>query len=152
MSLVLLVLLCMSWGGAGAATGTRLKIPKLGINAGVVKVGLTDTSELAVGGSTSAVYTWRRGDPPCDPMGTTVYAGHAWRSGNGVADNWGKLKRGDVIKVAGCRFRVTKKRYRSGTASISHLYRVDGPPRIALVGCKADDYSKRVIVIAKMLK
>ena len=34
---------------------------------------------LAVGSRLNgAVYTWSKGDPPCDPNGSTVYAGHAW--------------------------------------------------------------------------
>ena len=100
----------------------------------------------------STVYTWKHGDPPCDPTGTTVYAGHAWRDGDGVADRWGELRRGDIIRVAGCRFKVTKRQYWSAKRKIGHLYRVDGPPRIVLIGCKPDDYSKRTMVFAKLIE
>lgn len=30
-----------------------------------------------------------------------------------------------------------------------HLFTVGGPPRIVLIGCKADDYARRTVVFAK---
>lgn len=135
---------------ADAASG-RLVIPKTDTNAKIVKVPVKD-GQLKVGKRLQGtVYTWKKGDPPCDPMGTTVYAGHAWRGGDGVADRWGRLRKGDIIRVAGCRFKVTKRRYWSKDRKIDHLFRVDGPPRIVLIACKDDDYSKRTMVFAKMI-
>ncbi len=136
-------------GAAGAASG-RIEAPVIGMDAPIVKVGLKNGG-LAIGGNVHAVYTWRHGDSPCDPLGTTVYAGHAWRSGDGVADRWGSLKKGSLIKVSGCKFRVTKRAYWSAKRSIKPLFRVDGPPRIVLIGCKPDDYSKRTMVFARMI-
>ena len=108
---------------------------------------------LAVGSRLNGtVYTWSKGDPPCDPTGSTVYAGHAWRAGNGVADRWGAAAAGgpDQGRPAAA-FEVTRREFwpakrRMGVA----LLRV-GPPRIVLVGCKADDYSKRTVVFARKL-
>lgn len=136
-------------GAAGAAPG-RLDIPKIGVHARVVEVGLTDTGSLAIGERVrGTVYTWRKADPPCDPTGTTVYAGHAWRAGNGVADRWGSLRRGDRIHVSGCAFQVTRTELWSAKRSMRHLFTVGGPPRIVLIGCKPDDYSRRVVVFAE---
>ena len=84
-------------------------------------------------------------------IGSTVYAGHAWRAGNGVADRWGSLRRGDVIKVAGCRFEVTGREYWPASRRMGSLYSVAGPARIVLVGCKADDYSRRTVVFARKI-
>lgn len=139
-------------GAAGAAPG-RLDIPKLGVQAHIVQVGLTSSGSLAIGGRLrGTVYTWREGDPPCDATGTTVYAGHAWRAGNGVADRWGSLRRGDLIHVSGCTFRVTRKELWWADRSMRKLFDVGGSPRIVLIGCKADDYAKRVVVFAEKVR
>ena len=136
-------------GASGAAPG-RLDIPSLDVRAHVVEVGLTSTGSLAVGDRLrGTVYTWRAGDPPCDRTGTTVYAGHAWRAGNGVADRWGSLRRGDVIRAGGCTFTVTRREYWAADRSMRHLFTVGGAPRIVLIGCKADDYARRVVVFAE---
>jgi sortase (surface protein transpeptidase) len=137
-------------GAADAAAG-RLIIPKTHTNAAIIKVPVAK-GQLQMGNRLQGtVYTWNHGDPPCDPLGTTVYAGHAWRAGNGVADHWGGLKKGNLIKVGGCTFKVTSKQYWSAKRSVSPLFRVDGPPRVVLITCKADDYAKRTIVFARMV-
>lgn len=141
-----------SQGSADAASG-RIKAPSIGMNVPIVKVGVKNGG-LAIGNSVHVVYAWKYGDPPCDPFGTTIYAGHAWKSGDGVADKWGKLTRGRIITVAGCRFKVTKREYWSEKKVKKHMTRLqrpDGPPRIVLIGCKADDYSKRTMVFARLI-
>lgn len=144
------VLLVLTGQGAASAAPGRLDIPKLGVSAQIIKVGLTSSGSLAVGNRLrGTVYTWRHGDPPCDATGTTVYAGHAWRAGNGVADRWGSLRRGDRIRVAGCTFKVTRREFWSANRSMRPLFTVGGPPRIVLIGCKADDYAKRTVVFAR---
>ncbi len=148
------VMLCASvlvGQGAAHAGPDRLSVARTSTDAVVVKVAKRSNT-LAVGHRLSgAVYTWALGDPPCDPTGSTVYAGHAWRAGNGVADRWGQLRRGDVIKVAGCKFKVVRREFWSAKRRMGSLYSVSGPPRIVLVGCKADDYSKRTVVFAKKM-
>lgn len=139
--------LVMGAGPADAAAG-RVKAPSIGMNAPIVKVPVKD-GRLQVGDNLHVVYTPRKGDPPCDQSGSTLYAGHAWQDGNGVADKWGKLRRGKIIYVRGCKFRVTKREFWSEKRSIAPLSRPDGPPRIVLYGCKADDYSKATVVFAR---
>ncbi|WP_139227736.1 class F sortase [Nocardioides alpinus] len=152
-----LVVLCASvpmsvgQGAAHAAAPDRLQIARTGTDAAVIKVPARNDT-LAVGSRLNgAVYTWAQGDPPCDPTGSTVYAGHAWRAGNGVADRWGQLRRGDVVRVAGCRFKVTAREFWPAKRRMGSLYSVSGPARIVLVGCKADDYSKRTVVFARKI-
>ena len=138
---------------ASAASG-RIKAIDIGMNAPVKKVGMKNGG-LAIGRNLHTVYTWKHGDPPCDPTGTTVYAGHAWRKGDGVADKWGKLRRGNVIKVSGCKFKVRKVEYWSAKKAEKakwSLNRVDGAPRIVLIGCKPDDYGKRTMVFASLIE
>ena len=150
LAAVFVVLLVLTGQGAANAAPGRLDIPKLGVSAQIIKVGLTSGGSLAVGNRLrGTVYTWRHGDPPCDATGTTVYAGHAWRAGNGVADRWGSLRRGDRIRVAGCTFQVTRREFWSATRSMRSLFTVGGPPRIVLIGCKADDYARRTVVFAR---
>ncbi|GAA5119682.1 hypothetical protein GCM10023339_33840 [Alloalcanivorax gelatiniphagus] len=137
--------------GAAHAAPDRLRVASIGTDAVVIEVPARNDT-LAVGSQLrGAVYTWSKGDPPCDPTGSTVYAGHAWRAGNGVADRWGQLRRGDVITVAGCRFEVTKREFWPASRPMGSLYTVSGPPRVVLVGCKADDYSKRTVVFARKI-
>ncbi|WP_210443281.1 class F sortase [Nocardioides sp. SYSU D00065] len=135
--------------GAAHAAPDRLRIARTGTDAVVIKVPARNDT-LAVGGQLrGAVYTWSQGDPPCDPTGSTLYAGHAWRAGNGVADRWGQLRRGDLVRVGGCRFEVTRREFWPARRPMGSLYSVAGPARIVLVACKADDYSKRTVVFAR---
>lgn len=137
--------------GVAFAAPDRLQVSRTGTNATVIKVPARNDT-LSVGSRLNgAVYTWSQGDPPCDPTGSTVYAGHAWRAGNGVADRWGQLRRGDVIRVGGCRFEVTRREFWPAKRRMGSLYSVSGPARIVLVGCKADDYSKRTVVFARKI-
>ena len=145
------------FAGQGAANaGTdRMKSETIGMNAPVKKVDSKDDGSLAIGKNPHSIYTWKHGDPPGDSSGSTVYAGHAWKKGNGVADDWGKFRPHDIIRVSGCKFEVTKKvEYWSIAKTkkkMKRLYRVDGPPLIYLVGCKPDNYSKRTIVTARLV-
>lgn len=137
--------------GAAHAAPDRLRIARTSTDAAIIKVPARRNT-LEIGSQLrGAVYTWSKGDPPCDPTGSTVYAGHAWRAGNGVADRWGQLRRGDRITVAGCRFEVTRREFWPAGRRMGSIYSVSGPPRIVLVGCKADDYSKRTVVFARKL-
>lgn len=137
--------------GAASAAPDRLRIARTGTDAVVVKVPVRRDT-LDVGWRLrGTVYTWAKGDPPCDPSGSTVYAGHAWRAGHGVADRWGRLRRGDKIRVAGCRFQVVRREFWGAHRKMGSLYSVTGPPRIVLVACKADDYSKRTVIFARKL-
>lgn len=146
------IFLTITGQGAVSAAPGRLDIPKIGVHAQILEVGLTATGSLAVGERLQrTVYTWRHGDPPCDTTGTTVYAGHAWRAGNGVADRWGSLRRGDRIRVSGCVFRVTRREFWSADRSMRHLFTVGGPPQVVLISCKADDYAQRAVVFAKKM-
>jgi hypothetical protein len=148
---IVLVAAVLTGQGAAHAAPDRLRIARTGTDAVVIKVPVRNDT-LAVGGRLrGAVYTWSKGDPPCDPTGSTVYAGHAWRTGNGVADRWGTLRRGDVVTVGGCRFEVTRREFWSAKRKMGSLYSVAGPARIVLVACKADDYSRRTVVFARKI-
>lgn len=151
LMMVFVVFLSLGAQGTADASAGRLIIPKTNTNATIIKVPVVK-GQLRMGHRLQgAVYTWNHGDPPCDPLGTTVYTGHAWRAGKGVADKWGSLKKGNLINVSGCTFKVTSRQYRSAKRSIRPLFRVDGPPRIVLITCKANNYSKRTLVFARLV-
>jgi hypothetical protein len=152
LTLVVACATVLAGQGAAQAAPDRLRIDRTGTDAAIIKVAAR-SGTLAVGSRLGdAVYTWSKGDPPCDPTGSTLYAGHAWRAGNGVADRWGQLRRGDVVRVAGCRFAVTKREFWPASRPMGSLYSVAGPARIVLVGCKADDYSRRTVVFARKVE
>ena len=46
---------------------------------------------------------------------------------------------------------MTRREFWAAKRRMGSLYSVSGPPRIVLVGCKADDYSKRTVVFARKL-
>lgn len=151
LTLVVMCAVVLAGQGAAHTAPDRLRIARTGTDAVIVKVPARGDT-LAVGSRLrGTVYTWAKGDPPCDPTGSTVYAGHAWRAGNGVADQWGRLRRGDRISVAGCRFEVVRREYWPAKRRIGSLYSVSGPARIVLIGCKPDDYSRRTVVFARMI-
>ena len=79
---------CAAVGGdehARAALLGRLWIPAIGVNAGIIPVGVTRSGQLAVGRSVREVYRWRDGVLP-GQAGSAVLAGHTWSQGPGVFD------------------------------------------------------------------
>lgn len=154
---VALVVMCFAVIlGQGAATAApdrdRLRIDETSTNAKVVRVAAR-AGTLAIGSQlTGTVYTWDRGDPPCDPTGSTVYAGHAWRDGPGTGDRWADLRPGDTIRLDRCSFTVTRREFWSARRPIGRLFSVAGPGRIVLIGCKVGDYSKRTMVFARLTR
>ena len=71
-----------------AALG-RLSIPAIGVDAGIIPVGVTRAGHLAIGRSVRDVYRWRSGVLP-GQQGSAVLAGHTWSQGHGVFDDLGQ--------------------------------------------------------------
>ena len=80
-----------------AALG-RLSIPAIGVNAGIIPVGVTRNGHLAIGRSVRDVYRWKHGVLP-GQQGSAVLAGHTWSKGPGVFDKLGRLRPGNVVVV-----------------------------------------------------
>lgn len=136
---------------AAVAAPERLFIPKIGVNAPILRVPVVD-GKLAIGNDPRVTYTPRRGDPLCDPLGTTIIAGHTYRAGDGVADNWRTLKKGDRLTAGGCQFVVEYKVLKPGNVRIKHLMRYDGPPTLWLIGCNPDNYGFRYLIKLRKLR
>ncbi|HYH72793.1 MAG TPA: class F sortase [Nocardioides sp.] len=141
---------------ATAALG-RLSIPAIGVNAGIIAVGVTRSGHLAIGGSVRDVYRWRSGVLP-GQQGSAVLAGHTWSKGPGVFDNLGRLRPGNLVVIGKNRFQVTRVRRVTGmsTREVSQLFSDRGKARLVLITCGDRNnltgvYRTRIIVNAKLL-
>lgn len=133
----------------------RLRIPALGVNAGVIPVGVTRSGELAIGTSVTNVYRWGRGVRP-GQRGSAVLAGHTWSRGDGVFDRLGALRRGARVLVGVHVFRVTRvRKVRSLSRSeVQGLYSDRGRSRLVLITCGDRNnttgvYRSRILVYAE---
>lgn len=141
---------------APAALG-RLAIPAIGVNAGIVPVGVTRAGRLAIGGSVRDVYRWRDGVIP-GQRGSAVLAGHTWSEGPGVFDDLGALEVGHRVVVGRNRFEVTQvRRVRAMSPhEVSQLFSDRGEARLVLITCgdrnnRTGVYRTRIIVNATLL-
>lgn len=135
--------------------GRRLVIPSLGVNAGIIPVGVDRRGQLTVGTSVSSVYRWRYGVQAGQP-GSAVLAGHTWSKGDGVFDQLGRLRAGDRVSVGTAAFVVTRTRRVTTLppAEVRDLFSDRGPPRLVLITCGNRNnttgiYRSRIIVDAR---
>jgi LPXTG-site transpeptidase (sortase) family protein len=141
---------------ASAAMLGRLSVPAIGVDAGIIPVGVTDRGELAIGRSVRDVYRWRDGVVP-GQTGSAVLAGHTWSKGPGVFDRLGRLEVGDRVAVGRNRFEVTRVRRVThlSRSEVAALFSDRGPARLVLITCGDRDnttgvYRTRIIVDARM--
>lgn len=146
--------------GASATreAGMRLLIPAIGVDAGILRVGVTSSGQLAIGRSVRDVYRWRHGVVP-GRRGSAVLAGHTWSKGPGVFDRLGQLRPGNRIRVGRARFRVTRVRKvrRMSHEEVSSLFSDMGRPRLVLITCGDRNnltgvYRTRIIVNARKIR
>ncbi len=142
---------------ASAAAIGRLWIPAIGVNAGVIPVGVTRSGQLDIGRSVRDVYRWRSGVLP-GRSGSAVLAGHTWSKGPGVFDRLGRLEPGDRVHVGSSRFEVRRvRRVRDmSRRAVAALFSDRGRPRLVLITCGDRNdltgvYRTRIIVNARLL-
>ncbi|GAB3017290.1 hypothetical protein GCM10011376_02520 [Nocardioides flavus (ex Wang et al. 2016)] len=140
-----------------AALG-RLSIPAIGVNAGIIPVGVTKAGHLAIGRSVRDVYRWKHGVLP-GQQGSAVLAGHTWSKGPGVFDNLGRLRPGNIVVVGENRFEVTRVRKVTGMSrqAVAGLFSDRGKPRLVLITCGDRNdltgvYRTRIIVNARLVR
>ena len=140
-----------------AALLGRLSIPAIGVDAGIIPVGVTRAGHLAIGTSVRDVYRWRAGVLP-GQQGSAVLAGHTWSKGPGVFDRLGALEVGDRVVVRRNRFLVTRvRRVREMSRSeVAALFSDRGKARLVLITCGDRNnltgvYRSRIIVSARLL-
>lgn len=135
----------------------RLSIPAIGVDAGIIPVGVTRAGHLAIGRSVRDVYRWRDGVVP-GQRGSAVLAGHTWSRGAGVFDDLGRLRPGNRVVVGRNRFEVTRVRRVTGMTrdAVAALFSDRGSPRLVLITCGDRNdttgvYRTRIIVNARLL-
>ena len=135
----------------------RLSIPAIGVQAGIIPVGVTERGELDIGRSVRDVYRWRDGVVP-GQAGSAVLAGHTWSKGRGVFDRLGRLEVGDRVAVGRNRFEVTRVRRvtKLSRSEVAALFSDRGKARLVLITCGDRNtttgvYRSRIIVHARML-
>lgn len=140
-----------------AAALGRLSIPAIGVNAGIIPVGVTTAGQLAIGGSVRDVYRWREGVLP-GQLGSAVLAGHTWSRGPGVFDDLGALRPGNRVVIGKNTFEVTRVRRvtRMSSQEVAALFSDRGKARLVLITCgdrnnRTGVYRTRIIVNAAWL-
>jgi LPXTG-site transpeptidase (sortase) family protein len=141
---------------------SRLKIPKIKIDAKVEHMGLTPDGVMDVPDGPVDVAWFNLGPRPGD-VGSAVIAGHygTWENGEGsVFDNLNKLKPGDKIYVEdekgmGITFLVNKVVIYGQNDNASTIFRSsDGKAHLNLITCEGDwnkdqkTYSGRLVVFS----
>lgn len=140
---------------------TRIKIPKINLDAEIEYVGLTSSGEMATPESTRNVGWYEQGVRPGEE-GSAVIAGHyGWGDGEASAfDELHKLRVGDRFTIeddAGgiITFVVrANRRYDPGDDASDVFTSTDGGAHLNLITCEGDwdpvskSYSKRLVVFA----
>ena len=144
-------------GRTSVAMLGRISIRAIGVEAGIIPVGVTRLGRLAIGDSVRDVYRWRDDVRP-GQRGSAVLAGHTWSKGPGVFDNLGHLKVGHRVVVGTYRFAVTRVRRVTdmSPAEVSRLFSDRGRARLVLITCGDRNdltgvYRTRIIVNASLL-
>ena len=139
---------------------TRLKIPKIKINAKIDSVGLTSQGAVGVpkGASTAA---WFNLSVRPGEVGSAIISGHygPWKSGGGsVFDNLSKLSKGDKLYIEDDKGReiifvvreIKKYDFKANVPEVFYLD--DGKAHLNLITCEGiwnkifKSYSKRLVV------
>jgi len=141
----------------------RLIVPRIGVNAQVLGVGLARDGSMAVTSQSYTVGWYNRGPAPGD-AGDAVMTGHLdwYDTSHAVFYNLKQLRPGDDIEVQRLdgvtrHFRVTTVTSVAYNASVPGLFATGGPARLSLITCggtwdaRAGQYLQRVIVDAALV-
>ncbi|MCX6723729.1 MAG: class F sortase [Candidatus Staskawiczbacteria bacterium] len=147
---------------AGTDNSSRLKIPKINVNAVVGNAGLTNKGSVGVPNNGTDV-AWFDAGPRPGETGTAIIVGHygPWKNGQGsVFDNLNKLKKGDKLyvedrKSATIVFIVREiKSYDQNATTPEVFNSSDGKAHLNLITCQGiwnqaqKTYSNRLVVFA----
>jgi LPXTG-site transpeptidase (sortase) family protein len=137
----------------------RLKIPRIGINSVVERVGLTPGGAMGVPKSTNTVAWFELGQRPGE-KGSAVIAGHfGIKNGKAsVFDNLYKLRKGDKIYIEDNKGKIISfvvresRRYDPGANAQAVFGSSDGKAHLNLVTCEgtwnkiSKSYPKRLVI------
>lgn len=141
----------------------RLALPRLGVDAEVVAVGVDPDGQMSVPEDVAEVGWYRHGPVP-GVEGSAVLAGHvdSRTQGLGVFAELTRLAVGDEVVVTDVAGEATswvvtgRQTLDKATLPVDDLYRRDGPPRLVLITCgggfDADrgSYRSNVVVVAEL--
>jgi sortase (surface protein transpeptidase) len=139
----------------------RLSLPSLGVDAGVVPVGLEADGGMEVPADVTQV-GWYSPGVQAGAAGTAVLAGHvdSRTQGPGALFDLRRMEPGDPVVVSGdgetTEWRVTgRTRYAKDELPLDEIFRWDGEPRLVLITCGGDfvaedgHYRDNVVVYAE---
>ncbi|MCM2576300.1 class F sortase [Streptomyces meridianus] len=149
----------------GEAAPSRVRIPRVGLEAEVVSVGLGANGDVAVPGDPAQVGWYRRGPAPGDRTGSAVLAGHV----DSETDRLGALaalydvRAGDPVTVERkrgkpLRYQVVARQLVPRDRLPEHLFRADGPPVLTLITCappydrEQGGYQNNLVVSARPVR
>lgn len=145
----------------------RLLIPKIGVDAQVVHLGVTRSGNMAAPKTFPDVGWYKYGTVPGD-LGSAVIAGHETNavSGPAIFYELEKLEVGDEISVVGetgksLRFKVVKKEvhpYNLAGPKLEEIFNAKGKVRLNLITCTgewlpaAKTNDRRLVVYTELVK
>lgn len=142
----------------------RLRAPSIGVDAGIVPVGVAPGGAMEIPTDVDEVGWYRFGPTPGDP-GTAVLAGHvdSRTQGRGAFFELQRLDVGDhvVVGVEGSESTwevVARRQYGKDVIPLDEVFTRGGPPRLVLITCGgefdggAGRYLDNVVVYAVPLR
>ena len=144
-------------------TPVRLKIPSIGVNAAVERVGNTAAGAMATPKSFSSVGWYSLGEKPGD-LGSAVFAGHVNNALTkaGVFEHLNQVRVGDVVTVSDASdktlvYTVSEiDEYPAEGAPTASIFTSSGPSTLVLITCdgswdgNAHTFDKRLVVYAHL--
>ena len=133
---------------------TSIKIPKLDINAPIVRISSSDDRVLTPPRDPGVVGWWSQGAAPGDATGSAILVGHAVRTGGGVFNDVGELSNGDTIEVGSLTYEVGSVETLSKdevAQRAEELFDQSVPGRLVIVTCTDWDgevWQSNIITIA----
>jgi sortase (surface protein transpeptidase) len=121
----------------------EVRLPRLGVTAKVLPIGVERDGELEIPEDVRTAGWYRYGPRPGDRAGSMVMSGHidSAEQGKGAFFKLGQLRPGDVVYVGTAdrrtwRYRVVAREEWPKTAvPLDRIFARDGAPRLTLVTC-----------------
>lgn len=151
-------------GGPAVAPGVqpeRLLIPRLGVAAPVLPVGVGPAASLSVPADPLLVGWWAGGAAAASGTGTVLLAGHvdSAGAGPGALFRLREMRPGDRLVVTGAGRRIAyrvlaRRQYPKAQLPWTRLFDQQGPERLVLVSCggsfsrSSRHYRDNVVVVA----